>query len=459
MLSAPGGAMLDSKLFVSRLDGFFPDLYERWWDGDEWIWVDHGRPQGIAVTGIPGAAMLNEKVFVRIADGAVWERNWRGDISSWVWTPHGRPGNRAVIGGPAAAMMGIKFFVGADDGHMYERFWNGNQWVWVDHGSPPGTTVSTAPGAAMMDSKLFIGAANGHMYERFWNGNQWVWVNHGTARHDDAQHVVGAPGPEPKLTIAVMGDGFAEGDLGSYDQLVQGDVLRALRSDQLGNHQAALRVVRINVVSVDTGVRERRYDNHGNITSDVYRESRLGVIPNDDWDRCWFDFSSYTTRRIEKLRRRFAPDADHIIVLVNSPTWGGCSSVGPGNGFFTRAGGWVVIAHECGHNLFQLDDEYVKGNSTFIGTRASANTSEQPANWSTLKWSALVAAGASLPTDPAHLPGAWNRRTSVGAFEGAGGSYSHGLFRPVLECRMNQNDPPWCPVCGRKIDSDLAVFA
>ena len=34
MISEPGAAMLDSKLFVSRQDGAFRDLYERWWDGD-----------------------------------------------------------------------------------------------------------------------------------------------------------------------------------------------------------------------------------------------------------------------------------------------------------------------------------------------------------------------------------------------------------------------------------------
>ncbi len=40
MISGPGAAMLDTKLFVSRLDGPFLDLYERWWNGDEWIWVN-----------------------------------------------------------------------------------------------------------------------------------------------------------------------------------------------------------------------------------------------------------------------------------------------------------------------------------------------------------------------------------------------------------------------------------
>jgi hypothetical protein len=310
----------------------------------------------------------------------------------------------------------------------------------------------------MMDSKLFVGAANGHLFERFWNGSAWMWVDHGTALHDQAQHVIGAPGTDPKLTIVVMGDGYAETDMNHYHDVVNTQVLGALRSDQLGAHQAALRVIRIDLVSVESGVRERRYNADGTIKSDVFRFSRLGVIPNDDWNRCWFDHSDFTDARVEKLRRRFAPDADHVVVLVNSGTWGGCSSVGPGTGIFTEGSGRVTVAHEMGHNLFRLDDEYVNDTKTFTGTSGRVNTSEGLANWATLRWSALVTGGAPLPGDAAHLPGGWNNRTSVGAFEGAGGSFSKNLFRPVIECRMNQNDPPWCPVCGRKIADDLAVF-
>ena len=595
MLSEPGAAMLDSKLFVSRLDGAFPDLYERWWDGEEWVWVNHGRPGGVAVTGAPGAAMLDSKLFVVVLDGSLWERNWRADLSAWVWEAHGRPANSPIVHGPGAAMMNQKFFVvtndghlwerhwrddlgrwvwndhgtppgttvntapgaamldsklfvGAANGHLFERFWNGTQWVWVDHGAPPGTSVATTPGAAMMSSKLFVGAGNGHLFERFWNGTQWVWVDHGTppgtnvvtapgaammnsklfvgasnghlferfwngtqwvwvdhgapsgtnvatapsaammnsklfvsagnghlferfwtgtqwnwvdhgsALHDQAQHVVGAPGSDPKLTIAVMGDGYAESDMQAYRNRVASQVLSALRSDQLATHQAALRIIRIDLVSVDSGVRERRYNADGSIKSDVFKFSRLGIIPNDDWNKGWFDVSDFTDARIEKLRKRFAPDADHVVVLVKSGTWGGRSSVGPGVGFFTEGSGQNTVAHEMGHNLFQLDDEYVNDKLAFTGTSLRANTSEALASWSTLKWSALVTAGAPVPGDAAHPPAGWNARTSVSAFEGAGGSFKTGLFRPVLECRMNTNDPPWCPVCARKLASDLAVF-
>ncbi|OLB94891.1 MAG: hypothetical protein AUI15_16320 [Actinobacteria bacterium 13_2_20CM_2_66_6] len=592
MLTAPGAPMMDIKLFVTRLHDPFADLFERWWDGDEWIWVDHGRPGGMAVTGVPGAAMMNEKTFVVVADGALWELNWRNDLTLWVWDSHGRPANFRIVAEPGAAMMNRKFFVTVEDGHLwerdwrsdlgrwawqdhgappgtatmfapgaamqdtrlfvagangrlFERFWDGAQWVWADRGAPPGTTVlsaaagmndsrlflcganghlyeaargergvlswtdhgqppgtnalgtpairsstsvwvrggnsrlyelsggdgwvwvehgtpwntsvATAPAAAMMDSKLFVGTADSHLWERFWTGTEWKWVNHGSARQDESQHVVGAPGRDPKLTIAVLGDGFAEEDLNDYVKVVEDQVLAALSSDQLADHQQALRVIRVDVVSMESGVEERRYDEAGTtITSDVFSFSRLGIIPNDRWKSCWFDGLSYTESRIEKLRRRFAPDADHVIVMVNSQTWGGCNSGTVAR--FTRAGGWVVIAHECGHNLFALDDEYVNDTMTFTGTSTQANTSEALADWTALKWSGLVASGAPLPTDAASPPSGWDARTSVGAFEGAGGWFEHGLFRPVLECRMNQNDPPWCPVCTRKINQDLAPF-
>src|SRR5690606_19250911 len=77
VISAPGAAMLDDKLFVCRDDNPFPDLYERWWDGVEWIWVNHGRPGGERVWYAPGAAMANEKLFVVTETGKVWERHWR----------------------------------------------------------------------------------------------------------------------------------------------------------------------------------------------------------------------------------------------------------------------------------------------------------------------------------------------------------------------------------------------
>jgi hypothetical protein len=607
MITAPGAAMLDQKLFVSRLDDPFPDLYERLWDGTEWIWVNHGRPQGVRMRGAPGAAMLNEKLFVVGDDGALWERHWRADLGVWVWSNHGRPGNRNITFGPGAAMlnqklfvvtddgdlwerhwradlaawvwsnhgrpasrrivtepgaamlnsslfivaedgnlwqrhwrddlgswvwndhgrpaskrivtapgaamnneklfvvtedgnlwerhwrgspqgwawedhgrpggvklstapgaamMNQKLFVGGSDGHLYERQWRSdlNRWAWQDHGRPPGTDVATPPGSEMLNSKLFVGGANSHLFELVWTGAAWQWVDHGTAFHDQSQHVIGAPGREPKMTVAVMGDGFAEQDMNDYRQLVQDRVVAAFGLDQLGAHQSRVRLIRIDVVSPVSGVTTRDYDEKGNVdpaddtlTSENFRFSRLGFISTGIWSHCWLETSPRTTPRITSIRQRFAPDATNIIVLVNDGRPGGCNSGDVAA--FTRGESAQVIAHELGHNLFRLGDEYNNDTRDFTGnTTAVANLTEEPAAWTQLKWAALVAAGAPLPTDPNALPGGWNNNTSVGAFEGGGARFSKGIFRPALDCRMNQNNPAWCPVCGQEIDRIMGAF-
>ncbi len=462
--TAPGAEMQDRRLFVGASDG---SLWERGWNGTQWEWISHGKPPGTDVATAAGAAMLNAKFFVGTRDGRLFERyfNPRGQ---WVWVDHGRPPGTDVGTAPGAAMMGSKFFVGTRDGRLFERYFNPRgQWVWVDHGRPPGTDVGTAPGAAMMGSKLFVGTRNRHLFERLWSDRQgrWVWVDHGTACQDQAQYVVGAPGPQPRLTIAVMSDGYAEDDLDNYRRVVEHGVLRALTSDQLAGNTNLLRVIRIDVVSRVSGVTERHYDVRGTVdrSDDVlnredFRPSRLGVIATGEWNRGWFEFSDLTGPRIEKLRRLFAPGADHVVVVVNTGMMGGLSSIGPGHAFFDRGTSWQVIAHELGHNLFALGDEYHQDDQTFTGAASSANLSEQPPSWEQLKWRPLVTAGAPLPTDPGRLPGGWNRQTSVGALEGGGGGFARGIFRPVLECRMNQNYPPWCPVCAREIDRQLAIY-
>lgn len=47
--------MLDPMLFIAPLERAFRTVYDRGWEGDEWIWVDQGRPGGVAVMDTPSA--------------------------------------------------------------------------------------------------------------------------------------------------------------------------------------------------------------------------------------------------------------------------------------------------------------------------------------------------------------------------------------------------------------------
>ncbi|HMM96379.1 M64 family metallopeptidase, partial [Phycicoccus sp.] len=425
-----------------------------------WAWEDHGRPGNQKVVTAPGAAMLGEKFFVTTETGNVWERHWRADLGRWAWEDHGRPGNQKVVAAPGAAMLDEKFFVTTETGNVWERQWRADlgRWAWEDHGRPTGTSAQTACGAAMMDSKFFVGASNAHLFERFWTGEEWTWVDHGTAFHDTGQHVIGSPETDPAIVIAIMGDGFDEGSMDEYRQVVEDEVAAAFRLDQLAGHADRLQVVRIDTVSPVDGVWEQTWDEHGTVAtaaddtlvSETFRPSRLGLVSTEVWARCWIVPSEFTTERIDSIRNRFAPAATNVVVVVNSDKFGGCNR--GSMAAFTKTSDKTVIAHEMGHNLFGLGDEYHNGTSAFSGTRGEPNLSEVASPRSSLRWGDLVAATTPLPTLEGALPAGWNRRSSVGAFEGGGGNFSTGIFRPVLECRMNQNDPPWCPVCAREID-------
>jgi hypothetical protein len=206
-----------------------------------------------------------------------------------------------------------------------------------------------------------------------------------------------------------------------------------------------------------SGVTTREYDEAGTtdtsvddkLLSEDFRYSRLGIIFTGVWSHCWFEEFPYRVPRINSIQQQFAPDATHIIVMVNNSDYGGCS--GGTIAEFTKGSGKFVIAHEMGHQLFGLGDEYHDAYQAFAGVQTVPNLTELPASWDKLKWKDLVANTTPLPTREAMLPGGWDNQKDVGAFEGGGGNFATGIFHPVLECRMSQNNPPWCPVCARAI--------
>jgi IgA Peptidase M64/FG-GAP-like repeat len=91
-----------------------------------------------------------------------------------------------------------------------------------------------------------------------------------------------------------------------------------------------------------------------------------------------------------------------------------------------------------------------------------------PAEWwdlhNTLKWSNFVNPSTPVPTSvaPAGTTGScrgynqgtkpswWDDNQDVGLFEG-GSTYSTGVYRPVINCGMNSNCPPACPICSTQM--------
>ena len=158
---------------------------------------------------------------------------------------------------------------------------------------------------------------------------------------------------------------------------------------------------------------------------------------------------------------------EHIIVLVNSDTYGGGGiynqlTVSTSDHPTFRQ----VLVHEFGHAYGGLGDEYFYDDG--YETMYPADTEPWEPNLTTLvdfpaKWADMLPKGTAIPTPPAPIPNYKHIKTDkerrqlneatqrVGVFEG-GGYQSKGVYRPAQECRMKINEVElFCPVCSRAL--------
>jgi hypothetical protein len=101
-------------------------------------------------------------------------------------------------------------------------------------------------------------------------------------------------------------------------------------------------------------------------------------------------------------------------------------------------------------------------NNAFTGTEPKQPNVTINTNRQTLKWAWAVGASTPLPTGGDDYtppkPVGWNDNTGVGLFEGGSASFSTGIYRPVINCRMKSNDPAFCPVCDAAMTAQTKPF-
>lgn len=182
-------------------------------------------------------------------------------------------------------------------------------------------------------------------------------------------------------------------------------------------------------------------------TQNVWRRTALG----SHFDT--FRMARYlTTPALFKMHDLLAGTPyEHIIVLVNSTTYGGGGILNSYNLTTTEHAQFLpVCVHEFGHSFGGLADEYAYANEELDQhpldlepVEANITRERDPAQ---CKWSDLVG--------QPNVSGG-----QVGLVEGAG-YRTHGLFRPVENCRMRVNDcQGFCPVCQRQILKVIDFYA
>lgn len=140
------------------------------------------------------------------------------------------------------------------------------------------------------------------------------------------------------------------------------------------------------------------------------------------------------------------PEVDLIFVLVNDPEYGGSGGqvlVASVNELSPE-----IVAHEIGHTLGDLADEYEDAYPGYPAGCAEANVSCTTSRTS-IKWAPWIAADTPLPT-----PETADYASQVGAFEGAR-YLASGIWRPMLDCRMRKLGGAFCPICTERLIEEV----
>lgn len=277
----------------------------------------------------------------------------------------------------------------------------------------------------------------------------------------DSMTVLQNAGPAgTKINLVVVGDGFTAADQTAFDNWVDDKLIKGVFGhDYFCEDASAYNIFRINLESVDSGVSTRTYDEHGTfndpsddtIASETHHDTALDMIFSGSWAHCWLEYGSHTEARLTAALDKWVPDYNEVLVVLNNPAYGGCG--GGGRAHVPMGVDWSVIAHEFGHGIGGLADEYSAGR-TYSGSEPGAVNVTINTNRASLKWRQFVAPTTPVPTgvgaaanyNQGPRPAGWSGALDVGLFEG-GGTNDTGMYRPVENCRMNGNAPPYCPVC------------
>jgi hypothetical protein len=279
--------------------------------------------------------------------------------------------------------------------------------------------------------------------------------------------------PGAKKNIAVLGDGYAAGDQAAYNAKVQELLIDGVFGhDYFYEDKQAFNIYRVNLISAQSGVSQRVYNENGTpsdpsddtIVSTTIRNTALGYIYSGSWAHCWLEGGAQTATKVQNALNTWVPDYDLVVVILNEAGGGGCG--GGGFQIVTSGVGWAVMAHEFGHGTGGLADEYCAKPGTYGGGEPGAPDVTVNTNRATLKWRRFVNPATPVPTGTGSCagynagtkPAGWSDSQDVGLFEG-GATWSKGMYRPVINCRMRGNSPPFCPVCYTTLKTSQEPFA
>jgi len=252
--------------------------------------------------------------------------------------------------------------------------------------------------------------------------------------------------PATAVDLAFIAEGYRADEMGKFRNDVKRMADALFAETAFGEYKNKFNIWAVEAVSADSGTDmpgERTYVNTA-LNSSFYT----------------FNTDRYLTTQDIKSVNDYAAlvPHDNIIVLINSPRYGG-------GGIYNYYSGTtvdhplspVVFVHEFGHGFAGLADEYYSSEVAYEEFYP-LNVEPWEPNITTLvnfesKWKNMIPEGTPVPTPPEE-----KYSDVTGLFEG-GGYSAKGIYRPEIDCRMKSNNKKgFCSVCSEAIREMIGFY-
>ena len=263
------------------------------------------------------------------------------------------------------------------------------------------------------------------------------------------RYLVRSGDPAKCIDVAIIAEGYTKDEM----TLFYADAQKA--TDAIFSHEPfASNKDKFNIVAVATASHD----------SDV-------SVPQDGiWRNtaCNSNFSTFymtrylTTNSMHQVHNLIAGiPYEHVIILANTDTYGGGGIYNSYVLTTTHHEKYnYVVVHEFGHAFCGLADEYFYPNEP--SDLYPLDVEPWEPNITTLvdfdsKWKDMLDAKTAIPTtkEPTKEPDVYEK---IGVYEG-GGYCTKGVYRPVVWCRMRNNEAPgFCPVCRRALSRAIDFY-
>lgn len=246
------------------------------------------------------------------------------------------------------------------------------------------------------------------------------------------------------IDIAILAEGYTKEQLPDFYADAQKAIDAIFNYEPFKGNKNKFNVIAVGAISPESGISEP--------AKGIWKETAVNTF---------FDFL-YTPRLLGATNLRRVNDLlakvpyEHIIILANTETYGGCGVYNSYEITPTKHSQFLpVVVHEFGHSFAGLGDEYFYDDAYtqyyYPDVEPWHDNLTTLANFKS-KWADMLPKGSKIPT-PAEEAKKLSPDdvTTLGVFEG-GGYQSKGVYRPTINCRMRTNNvPDFCPVCRRGI--------